>query len=432
MHVSVSAHRRCVGPTMAVTVKRNPDWLEDHILDCKIRSLGSSHELAKSYWARGDLENARKVLCEITCNGMRAVGYKLGRYGVAKVKLTQEIRYVSPETLATLSDWCQVLLESGNAFHIECAVPLYRVAAEFFSFNLGADHEDTLTIKHGWADALKAHGKLEEAELLHREVLEARNNTLGRMHADTISSKRSLVELLEAKGDEHELQRELEQEVEQLTREVVSQRLMEQVDYDSVMEYKEKDENRPSHLQLDFDEDENPVLEHFTYVDEIFCVGCNNCWSVAENTFFMNNGVARVFSQGGDSPDLIAEAIDTCPVNCIYYVSLEDLIVLETEREIHGDVSVDHSGLRFANRNIAEKSQRKAETNIKMGKHGLDQQLISQQDKLETKRKDRVASATSQAVKNLEMQRKIDLLFDFQKGFAVKNRFADLENVEES
>ena len=36
--------------------------------------------------------------------------------------------------------------------------------------------------------------------------------------------------------------------------------------------------------------------------------------------------------QGGDSNDLIDEAIDSCPVNCIHYVSHEDLITLEQER----------------------------------------------------------------------------------------------------
>ena len=42
---------------------------------------------------------------------------------------------------------------------------------------------------------------------------------------------------------------------------------------------------------------------------------------------------ARVWSQGGDSPDVIDEAINTCPVDCIYYVSVEDLETLEKERD---------------------------------------------------------------------------------------------------
>lgn len=41
----------------------------------------------------------------------------------------------------------------------------------------------------------------------------------------------------------------------------------------------------------------------------------------------------RMFdAQGGDSEDLIDEAIDSCPVNCIHYVAFEDLQTLERER----------------------------------------------------------------------------------------------------
>ena len=57
--------------------------------------------------------------------------------------------------------------------------------------------------------------------------------------------------------------------------------------------------------------------------------------TVSRSTFMMTDelGRARVFRQGGDSEDLIAEAVDTCPVDCIWYVSWDDLIILETERK---------------------------------------------------------------------------------------------------
>ena len=45
------------------------------------------------------------------------------------------------------------------------------------------------------------------------------------------------------------------------------------------------------------------------------------------------HGRARVYDQAGDSDELVQEAIDTCPVNCIHYVSHEDLVILEQERE---------------------------------------------------------------------------------------------------
>ena len=91
----------------------------------------------------------------------------------------------------------------------------------------------------------------------------------------------------------------------------------------------------PSHWHLELDEDTGePVQARFTYVDEHTCIGCTYCSTVARNTFFMedDHGRARVYNQGGDSEDLLEEAIDSCPVNCIHFVSYEDLVTLETER----------------------------------------------------------------------------------------------------
>ena len=99
----------------------------------------------------------------------------------------------------------------------------------------------------------------------------------------------------------------------------------------------------PSHLTLELDEDGEPDLARFTYVDEDTCIGCMNCVFVARNTFFMEDslrGRARVYHQGGDSEDTIDVAIDTCPVNCIHYVSHEDLVTLEQER-LQREDSVD-------------------------------------------------------------------------------------------
>ena len=90
-----------------------------------------------------------------------------------------------------------------------------------------------------------------------------------------------------------------------------------------------------SHEHLVMDEDTGePVQARFTYVDEHTCIGCTYCSTVARNTFFMqeDHGRARVYDQGGDSEELLEEAIDACPVNCIHFVSLEDLVTLETER----------------------------------------------------------------------------------------------------
>ncbi len=79
----------------------------------------------------------------------------------------------------------------------------------------------------------------------------------------------------------------------------------------------------------------DPVLggklrEKAVWVDERKCIGCTYCSSVATNTFAMEpeQGRARAFRQDGDSEDLIQEAIDTCPVDCIEWVSFEELIKL--------------------------------------------------------------------------------------------------------
>ena len=76
----------------------------------------------------------------------------------------------------------------------------------------------------------------------------------------------------------------------------------------------------------------DPVLggklrEKAVWVDERKCIGCTYCSSVATNTFAMEpeQGRARAFRQDGDNEELIQEAIDTCPVDCIEWVPFEEL-----------------------------------------------------------------------------------------------------------
>ena len=87
----------------------------------------------------------------------------------------------------------------------------------------------------------------------------------------------------------------------------------------------------------------DPVLggklrEKAVWVDERKCIGCTYCSSVATNTFAMEpvQGRARAFRQDGDSDELIQEAIDTCPVDCIEWVPFEDLKKL-------GEVITNHN-----------------------------------------------------------------------------------------
>ena len=69
------------------------------------------------------------------------------------------------------------------------------------------------------------------------------------------------------------------------------------------------------------------------WVDESTCIGCRYCANVASNTFLMepNHGRSRAMRQDGDSTEVIQEAIDTCPVDCIHWVDFEELDHLKDE-----------------------------------------------------------------------------------------------------
>ncbi|MBW4420197.1 MAG: ferredoxin [Myxacorys californica WJT36-NPBG1] len=71
------------------------------------------------------------------------------------------------------------------------------------------------------------------------------------------------------------------------------------------------------------------------YVDEVVCIGCKHCAHVARNTFYIepDYGRSRVISQDSDSEELIQEAIDTCPVDCIHWIEYTKLKQLEDDRK---------------------------------------------------------------------------------------------------
>lgn len=70
------------------------------------------------------------------------------------------------------------------------------------------------------------------------------------------------------------------------------------------------------------------------WVDEQTCIGCRYCANVATNTFYIepDYGRSRAIRQNGDPEELIQEAIDTCPVDCISWVPYAELRQLEAER----------------------------------------------------------------------------------------------------
>ena len=71
------------------------------------------------------------------------------------------------------------------------------------------------------------------------------------------------------------------------------------------------------------------------YVDEVTCIGCKHCAHVARHTFYIepDYGRSRVVRQDGDSDEIIQEAMDTCPVDCIHWVDYTELKHLEEERK---------------------------------------------------------------------------------------------------
>ncbi len=77
------------------------------------------------------------------------------------------------------------------------------------------------------------------------------------------------------------------------------------------------------------------VRQKGVYVDEVTCIGCKHCAHVARNTFYIepDYGRSRAIRQDGDSEDVVQEAIDTCPVDCIHWVDYTEMQRLEAERK---------------------------------------------------------------------------------------------------
>ena len=77
-----------------------------------------------------------------------------------------------------------------------------------------------------------------------------------------------------------------------------------------------------------------PEREAFSFVDERSCVGCNLCAAIAPATFYMEeeHGMARIYRQHGDAPEVIDEAKAACPVGCIKDINFDGLVKADTER----------------------------------------------------------------------------------------------------
>eukprot|EP00469_Lotharella_globosa_P008427 CAMPEP_0167785200 /NCGR_PEP_ID=MMETSP0111_2-20121227/8105_1 /TAXON_ID=91324 /ORGANISM="Lotharella globosa, Strain CCCM811" /LENGTH=305 /DNA_ID=CAMNT_0007676445 /DNA_START=312 /DNA_END=1229 /DNA_ORIENTATION=- len=75
----------------------------------------------------------------------------------------------------------------------------------------------------------------------------------------------------------------------------------------------------------------NTTETRAVFVDELSCIGCRMCNNLAGDTFGMEDlwGRARVKTQWGNNEEEISDAIDSCPVDCIYWVQRKQLPLLE-------------------------------------------------------------------------------------------------------
>lgn len=62
-------------------------------------------------------------------------------------------------------------------------------------------------------------------------------------------------------------------------------------------------------------------MSRIVYIDEEECIGCGSCEEICPEVFKLNEETekAEVIMREGGSEDLIEEAIETCPVECIYW-----------------------------------------------------------------------------------------------------------------
>lgn len=79
------------------------------------------------------------------------------------------------------------------------------------------------------------------------------------------------------------------------------------------------------------------------FVDEVSCIGCGKCVRACPASFKIEEslyGRARVIKQGADTQDDIGIAMETCPVDCIHWVTTPQLSLLEVALSNMGRITV--------------------------------------------------------------------------------------------
>ena len=91
-----------------------------------------------------------------------------------------------------------------------------EVAATIQTRLLGAEHPDTLASMSNLALVLRSQGRYDEAEQMHRQILQSKRKTLGDRHPDTLMSMANLTKILFNQG-KHKEAEHMGQETLQLT-----------------------------------------------------------------------------------------------------------------------------------------------------------------------------------------------------------------------
>ena len=62
-------------------------------------------------------------------------------------------------------------------------------------------------------------------------------------------------------------------------------------------------------------------MSRSVYIDEEECIGCASCEEICAEVFRLNEDTekAEVIKPEGGPEDLIEEAMETCPVECIHW-----------------------------------------------------------------------------------------------------------------
>jgi tetratricopeptide (TPR) repeat protein len=139
-------------------------------------------------------------------DSLAATAYLQGRYALAEYAYRRA--YLAraersdqgadhPDTLASRNNLALALRALGRLKEAEAEHRAVRNALERV---LGPEHPHTLTSRGDLARVLRTMGRLEEAEAEHRAVAEALERVLGPEHPDTLASRGDLARVLQAMG----------------------------------------------------------------------------------------------------------------------------------------------------------------------------------------------------------------------------------------